>query len=107
MWFLWLIVLTDRVLICVPDSQRRLRGCESKRSRRLRFSADVGRKVVYDAIKSGYRLLDGACDYGNEKEAGDGVRRAIADGFVKREDLCRFSGFPDSNRATDQTYGPV
>jgi len=43
--------------------------------------------VVYDAIKVGYRLLDGACDYGNEKEAGEGVRRAIADGLVKREDL--------------------
>jgi len=43
--------------------------------------------VVYDAIKVGYRLLDGACDYGNEKEAGEGVRRAIADGLVKREDI--------------------
>ncbi|KAG2118016.1 Aldo keto reductase [Suillus discolor] len=43
--------------------------------------------TVYNAIKAGYRLLDGAGDYGNEKEAGDGVRRAIADGLVKREDL--------------------
>lgn len=43
--------------------------------------------VVYDAIKIGYRLLDGACDYGNEKEAGDGLRRAIKDGLVKREDI--------------------
>ncbi|KAG1864731.1 Aldo keto reductase [Suillus subalutaceus] len=30
----------------------------------------------------GYRLLDGAGDYGNEKEAGEGVRRAIADGLL-------------------------
>ncbi|KAG2156625.1 NADP-dependent oxidoreductase domain-containing protein [Suillus bovinus] len=44
--------------------------------------------TVYNAIKAGYRLLDGAGDYGNEKEAGEGVRRAIADGLVKREDLC-------------------
>ncbi|ESK90923.1 d-xylose reductase [Moniliophthora roreri MCA 2997] len=43
--------------------------------------------TVYTAIKNGYRLLDGAGDYGNEKEAGEGVRRAIADGLVKREDL--------------------
>lgn len=43
---------------------------------------------MYNAIKAGYRLLDGAGDYGNEKEAGEGVRRAIADGLVKREDLC-------------------
>jgi len=43
--------------------------------------------TVYNAIKSGYRLFDGAGDYGNEKEAGDGVRRAIQDGLVKREEL--------------------
>jgi len=43
--------------------------------------------TVYNAIKSGYRLFDGAGDYGNEKEAGEGVRRAIKDGLVKREEL--------------------
>jgi D-xylose reductase len=43
---------------------------------------------VYNAIKAGYRLFDGACDYGNEKQAGEGVRRAIDEGIVKREDLC-------------------
>ncbi|KAG5647760.1 hypothetical protein DXG03_008483 [Asterophora parasitica] len=44
-------------------------------------------QTVYEAIKAGYRLFDGAGDYGNEKEAGEGVRRAIQDGLVKREDL--------------------
>jgi D-xylose reductase len=43
--------------------------------------------TVYNAIKVGYRLFDGACDYGNEKEAGEGVARAIKEGIVKREDL--------------------
>ncbi|KAF4981241.1 hypothetical protein FZEAL_2929 [Fusarium zealandicum] len=43
--------------------------------------------TVYNAIKAGYRLFDGACDYGNEKECGEGVARAIKDGLVKREDL--------------------
>ncbi|KAF7303322.1 Aldo-ket-red domain-containing protein [Mycena kentingensis (nom. inval.)] len=43
--------------------------------------------TVYNAIKAGYRLLDGAGDYANECEAGEGVRRAIADGLVKREEL--------------------
>ncbi|EXJ85839.1 alcohol dehydrogenase [Capronia coronata CBS 617.96] len=43
--------------------------------------------VVYNAIKTGYRHFDGACDYGNEKEAGEGIRRAIKDGLVKREDI--------------------
>ncbi|KAI9841424.1 MAG: NAD(P)H-dependent D-xylose reductase (XR) [Sclerophora amabilis] len=42
---------------------------------------------VYNAIKTGYRLFDGACDYGNETECGEGVARAIKDGLVKREDL--------------------
>ncbi|KAF9558564.1 D-xylose reductase [Agrocybe pediades] len=43
--------------------------------------------VVYNAIKAGYRLFDGAFDYGNEREAGQGVKRAIDEGLVKREDL--------------------
>jgi D-xylose reductase len=41
-------------------------------------------KTVYNAIKTGYRLFDGAADYGNEKQAGEGVRRAIQDGLVTR-----------------------
>ena len=45
-------------------------------------------QTVYKAIQAGYRLFDGASDYGNEKEAGDGIARAIKDGLVKREDLC-------------------
>lgn len=43
--------------------------------------------TVYNAIKTGYRLFDGAADYGNEKEAGQGIQRAIKEGLVKREDL--------------------
>ncbi|KAG6854524.1 hypothetical protein C0991_005436 [Blastosporella zonata] len=42
----------------------------------------TGQKTVFEAIKAGYRLLDGAGDYGNEKEAGDGVRRAIEAGIL-------------------------
>ncbi|KAL8896833.1 MAG: hypothetical protein Q9192_002890, partial [Flavoplaca navasiana] len=42
---------------------------------------------VYNAIKAGYRCFDGACDYGNEVESGQGVARAIKDGIVKRSDL--------------------
>lgn len=48
---------------------------------------DTCADTVYNAIKTGYRLFDGACDYGNEKEAGEGVARAIKDGLVKREEL--------------------
>ncbi len=42
---------------------------------------------VYEAIEAGYRLFDGAEDYGNEVQAGEGFNKAIADGLVKREDL--------------------
>ena len=65
----------------------------------------MGLKVVYDAIKIGYHLLDGACNYGDEEEAGDRVCPATADGLVKCEDLCRFPGSLDLNRATDQIMG--
>ena len=44
-------------------------------------------QVVYDAIKTGYRLLDTAASYGNEEALGKGVKRAIADGLVNREEL--------------------
>jgi D-xylose reductase len=44
-------------------------------------------RVVVNAIKAGYRLLDGACDYGNEKEVGLGIKQAIDEGLVKRDEL--------------------
>jgi len=44
-------------------------------------------QAVYDAIKLGYRHIDGAYDYTNSREAGEGVQRAIADGLVRREEL--------------------
>jgi D-xylose reductase len=43
--------------------------------------------AVFSAIKSGYRLLDGACDYGNEVEVGLGIKKALDEGVCKREDL--------------------
>ena len=43
--------------------------------------------TIYQAVQNGYRQFDGACDYGNEKECGDGLQRALKDGLVKREDV--------------------
>jgi diketogulonate reductase-like aldo/keto reductase len=49
---------------------------------------DKCEQVVSEAItKAGYRLLDSACDYGNEVEVGLGIKKALAEGSVKREDL--------------------
>lgn len=42
---------------------------------------------VYHAIKLGYRHFDGAYDYQNSSEAGAGIRKAIQDGLVKREEI--------------------
>ena len=43
--------------------------------------------TVYLAIKAGYRHLDSASDYGNEKQVGQGIAKAIADGLCTREEL--------------------
>ena len=43
--------------------------------------------AVTAAIRLGYRHLDCACDYGNEAEVGDGIRAAISEGLVTREEL--------------------
>jgi D-xylose reductase len=48
---------------------------------------DVCADTVYQAIKLGYRHLDCASDYGNEKEVGEGIAKAIADGLCQREEL--------------------
>ena len=44
-------------------------------------------RTVQDAISIGYRQIDSACDYGNEVEAGEGIRAAISAGHCSREDL--------------------
>ncbi|MFS0981371.1 aldo/keto reductase [Enterococcus casseliflavus] len=44
-------------------------------------------EAVYQAIKAGYRLIDTASIYGNEKETGEGIKRAITEGLVTREKL--------------------
>jgi D-xylose reductase len=43
--------------------------------------------VCQTAIRTGYRHLDCACDYGNEQEVGQGIAQAIQDGLCRREDL--------------------
>ena len=44
-------------------------------------------EVVYSSIKDGTRLIDTAASYGSEKGVGKGIKKAIDEGIVKREDL--------------------
>lgn len=43
--------------------------------------------VVREAIETGYRHLDCACDYGNEAEVGQGLQSVFSDGHVTRDEL--------------------
>ncbi|XP_063544275.1 uncharacterized protein LOC134752511 [Cydia strobilella] len=43
--------------------------------------------IVSAAIDLGYRAIDTAFIYGNEKEVGEGIRAKILDGSVRREEL--------------------
>jgi len=67
---------------------------------------DQAADVVYTAIRVGYRLIDCASDYGNEKEVGDGLKRALTEGLVKREDLFVTSKLWCTNHAK-QNVGPA
>ena len=49
-------------------------------------SADT-EKSVYAALRNGYRLIDTANAYGNEKAVGRAMKKAIREGIVKREEI--------------------
>ena len=43
--------------------------------------------IIVDGIKSGYRHLDSAADYGNEIQVGEGIKQVLGQGICRREDL--------------------
>ena len=48
---------------------------------------DECKNSVLTAIRAGYRLIDTAVAYGNEEAVGAGIKAAIDEGIVKREEL--------------------
>ncbi|KAJ8652647.1 hypothetical protein O0I10_011725 [Lichtheimia ornata] len=52
-----------------------------------KITNDQGEEMIYRAIKNGYRLIDTALLYDNQEGVGKGIRRAIDEGIVKREDV--------------------
>lgn len=59
--------------------------------------ASKARKAVKDAIETGYRHIDTALVYDNEKEVGEGIK----DSGVKREDLFVTSKLPSHTKSYD------
>ena len=53
----------------------------------FQLSNSQAENSVYWALKAGMRLIDTARIYGNEDGVGRGIRRAIKDGIVKREEI--------------------
>lgn len=66
-----------------------------------KVNKETAAEQIYEAIKVGYRLFDGAIDYGNEVEIGKGIKRAIDEGLVKREDLTIVSKLWNSYHAPE------
>jgi len=48
---------------------------------------DTAADLIEKVIRLGYRHIDSACDYANEKEVGQGIKRALDSGVCKREEL--------------------
>jgi len=51
------------------------------------LSSEQAENSVYWALRDGYHLIDTARIYGNEDGVGRGIRRAIEEGYVTREDI--------------------
>jgi len=59
----------------------------------MRLKEDAGREAILSAIRNGYRHIDTAAFYGNEKEVGDAIKAS----GVKRDDLWVTTKVRDNN----------
>jgi 2,5-diketo-D-gluconate reductase B len=63
----------------------------------MRLKEDAGRDAILSAIRAGYRHIDTAAYYGNEKEVGDAIKAS----GVKREDIFLTTKVRDNNLKAD------
>jgi len=62
-------------------------------------------KAVFEAIKAGYRHIDTAGAYGNERSVGLGVKAAIREGLIKdRADVFITSKLWNANRSYNKAF---
>lgn len=65
----------------------------------------VCENAVKEAIKAGYRLIDTAGAYGNEKSVGLGIKAAIAEGIIKdRAEIFVTSKLWNTNRSYNKAF---
>ncbi|MET0295881.1 MAG: aldo/keto reductase [Microbacterium sp.] len=64
---------------------------------------DEGIAAIVSATQIGYRLLDTAVNYGNEREVGEAVRRS----GVERDDLLVTSKIPGRHHGFDSAIGSI
>ena len=70
------------------------------------FRVDEGKELedaVVTAIRSGYRSIDTAAIYGNERSVGKGIRKAIESELVTREELFVTSKLWNNHSSYDET----
>ncbi|CAM0955217.1 unnamed protein product [Alopecurus aequalis] len=63
--------------------------------------------AVYTAVKAGYRHIDCAQIYGNEKEIGAALKKVFDEGIVKREDLFITSKLWNNNHAPEDVQAAL
>jgi len=62
-------------------------------------------KAVFEAIKAGYRHIDTAGAYGNERSVGLGVKVALSEGLIeKRSDIFITSKLWNTNRSYNKAF---
>ena len=66
---------------------------------------EVCERAVFEAIRAGYRHIDTAGAYGNERSVGLGVKAAIREGFIKdRADVFITSKLWNTNRSYNKAF---